>query len=231
MRGPPSFEQRFKRGLEALGLARPGAHVLVAVSGGCDSVCLLHLLRFSFPGLHVTAAHFDHAMRAGSGGDARWVAGLCRAWEVPLAAGRAEDPPRTEAEAREARYAFLRRVKDEVGATHLATAHHADDQAETVLFRCCAAPGRPGWRGSRRWTRAPAGAPPPPLPPRRAAALRAGKPGALARGPQQRAPGPRAQPHPPELLPLIERTVAPGARRRWPAWPSSRARTRRRGSE
>jgi tRNA(Ile)-lysidine synthase len=213
MRGPPSFEQRFKRGLEALGLARPGAHVLVAVSGGCDSVCLLHLLRFSFPGLHVTAAHFDHAMRAGSGGDARWVAGLCRAWEVPLAAGRAEDPPRTEAEAREARYAFLRRVKDEVGATHLATAHHADDQAETVLFRLLRGTGPAGLAGI-----APAdesGLVRPLLPFWRAEIRRY----AREKGVRWREDPSNALLDPArnrirrQLLPLIERTVAPGARR------------------
>ncbi|HWK89351.1 MAG TPA: tRNA lysidine(34) synthetase TilS, partial [Longimicrobium sp.] len=144
-----TFVARFRRNLEALGLTGQGAHVLVAVSGGCDSVALLHLLRFAAGdgGPRVTAVHFDHAMRPGSEGDARWVAGLCGAWGVPLVAARAEAAPRTEAEAREARYAFLLRAKAEAGATHLATAHHADDQAETVLFRVLRGTGIAGLAG------------------------------------------------------------------------------------
>src|SRR5689334_11942110 len=101
MRDPLTFEARFRAGLGPLGLG-PGARVLVALSGGCDSVVLLHLFRFACRdlGIEVAAAHFDHAMRGESAGDARWVAGLCRAWEVPLLSARATAPPRSEAEAR-----------------------------------------------------------------------------------------------------------------------------------
>ena len=145
----PTFPDRFRRSLDALGVRGTGAHVLVAVSGGCDSVALLHLLRFAAEnaGLRVTAAHFDHAMRPGSEGDAAWVRGLCRAWEVPLIEGRADVAPRTEEEARDARYAFLRRAQAACGAAFLATAHHADDQAETVLFRVLRGTGLPGLAG------------------------------------------------------------------------------------
>ena len=145
----PPFDERFRRSLDALGVRGVGAHVLVAVSGGCDSVSLLHLLRFAAgdAGLRVTAAHFDHAMRRGSERDAAWVRGLCGAWDVPLAVSRAATPPRTEEEARAARYAFLRAAQAEHGATHLATAHHADDQAETVLFRVLRGTGVPGLAG------------------------------------------------------------------------------------
>ncbi|HEX2207600.1 MAG TPA: tRNA lysidine(34) synthetase TilS [Longimicrobium sp.] len=144
----PTFAGRFRRSLDALGVGAD-AHVLVAVSGGCDSVSLLHLLRFAVGegGPRVTAAHFDHAMRAGSGRDAAWVRGLCGAWGVPLVEGRAETAPRTEEEARDARYAFLRRAQAECGAAFLATAHHADDQAETVLFRVLRGTGLPGLAG------------------------------------------------------------------------------------
>jgi tRNA(Ile)-lysidine synthase len=145
----PPFDERFRRSLDALGVRGAGAHVVAAVSGGCDSVALLHLLRFAADdaGLRVTAAHFDHAMRPGSAADAAWVRGLCRAWEVPLLEARAGTPPRTEAQARDARYAFLRRAQAECGATHLATAHHADDQAETVLFRILRGTGLSGLAG------------------------------------------------------------------------------------
>src|SRR5215212_5474720 len=108
MAKPRPLEDRFRETLRALGVAR-GEHVLAAVSGGADSVVLLHLLRFGAeaPGVTVSAAHFDHAMRPGSAADAAWVAGLCAAWGVPFAGGRAERPLRSEAEAREARYSFL----------------------------------------------------------------------------------------------------------------------------
>jgi tRNA(Ile)-lysidine synthase len=145
----PTFTDRFRRALEALGVRGADAHLLVAVSGGCDSVSLLHLLRFAADdvGLRVTAAHFDHAMRPGSDRDAAWVRGLCGAWGVPLVAERAAAEPRTEEEARDARYAFLRRAQAETGAAYLATAHHADDQAETVLFRVLRGTGLPGLAG------------------------------------------------------------------------------------
>src|SRR5690606_8586295 len=125
-----------------------GVHqrVVVALSGGLDSVVLLHLLRFG-TARTVCAAHFDHAMRSDSGADALWVSGLCRAWGVPLAAARAEDPPRSEAAARELRYAFLHAAAERFAADALATAHHADDQAETVLFRLARGTGLAGLAG------------------------------------------------------------------------------------
>lgn len=120
--------------------------VLVALSGGLDSVVLLHLLRFP-PTRDVLAAHFDHAMRAGSGLDAQWVRGLCHAWGVPLENARAEDPPQSEAAARDLRYAFLLAAAERVGADAVVTAHHADDQAETVLFRLARGTGLAGLAG------------------------------------------------------------------------------------
>jgi tRNA(Ile)-lysidine synthase len=137
---------RFRDRLRALGIDAGGAHVLVALSGGMDSVVLLHLLRFE-TGVRVSAAHFDHAMRSGSAADARWVRGLCAAWGVPLAEGAAHEELRTEEDARRARYRFLREQQKHSGATHLATAHHADDQAETVLFRVLRGTGVAGLAG------------------------------------------------------------------------------------
>jgi len=98
---------------------------------------LLHLLRFAsgLPTLGLVAAHLDHAMREGSAADALWVRGLCAAWGIPLQTERLEDPPVGEAAARQVRYAFLEKVRRESDAQLCVTAHHADDQAETVLFR------------------------------------------------------------------------------------------------
>lgn len=126
---------RFRRHLEDDRLLPAGSDVVVAVSGGIDSVTLLHLLRFGASNYRLRAAHFDHRMRPDSRADAEWVRGLCLAWRVPLEIGAAGVPPTTEADARTVRYAFLHDVAERSGAMHIVTAHHADDQAETVLYR------------------------------------------------------------------------------------------------
>lgn len=149
------FARDAAQALRAHGVLSRGDRALVALSGGMDSVVLLHLLRFDpgFPELELIAAHFDHAMREGSGRDASWVRGLCRAWQVPLRSERAGEPPTSEEAAREARYSFLARIAAEEGASAILTAHHADDQAETVLFRVLRGTGLRGLAGitGRRW--------------------------------------------------------------------------------
>jgi tRNA(Ile)-lysidine synthase len=133
--------------LDRTRLVDPEAAVLVACSGGLDSLVLLHLFRF--PLRHrfgdLSAAHLDHAMRPGSAEDASWLGGVCRAWRVPLVVKRADPAPRSEAEARRTRYAFLERAAPP--GTVIATAHHADDQAETVLLRLARGTGLRGLRG------------------------------------------------------------------------------------
>lgn len=134
-------------GLLAESVLPPG-RLMVAVSGGMDSMVLLHLLRFaSGRGIELTAAHLDHAMRPGSAGDAAWVRGVCRAWGVPLEQVRLPSAPGSEAEAREARYAFLDEARERAGCVAVVVAHHADDQAETVLFRVLRGTGVAGLRG------------------------------------------------------------------------------------
>jgi len=131
---------------------RAGDTLLVAVSGGLDSLVLLHLLRFNvdLPAFGLQAAHFDHRMRRESEEDALWVRGLCRAWDVPLALGAAQTTPQGEEEARARRYEFLAGARDRLGADWLLTAHHADDQAETVLFRTLRGTGLRGLAGIPR---------------------------------------------------------------------------------
>ncbi len=140
---------RFLLHLQQSRLLPERSHLLVALSGGIDSVTLLHLLRFhaAHLQLRLSAAHFDHRMRNGSEADAAWVRGLCAAWGVPLHEAAAQQPLHSEAEARAARYAFLEHAAAEAGASLIVTAHQADDQAETVLFRLVRGSGLAGLAG------------------------------------------------------------------------------------
>lgn len=122
--------------------------ILCAVSGGADSVALLHFLKDQ--GFAVAAAHFDHHLRPTSGRDAQFVAELCRAWDVPCYMGEgflAGLPGNTEDNARKARYDFLERTAQAVGAARIATAHHANDNLETVLLHLTRGCGLQGLTG------------------------------------------------------------------------------------
>ena len=115
---------------------RPGP-LVVAVSGGTDSVALaliLAELRDEL-GLVLHIAHFDHrTRRRASARDAEFVARIADRIGAPVRVGRAERAPKSEDEARDARYRFLRRAAMQVGAGAIATGHTMDDQAETVLL-------------------------------------------------------------------------------------------------
>ena len=130
-------------------------HVLVALSGGPDSVALALLALES--GAHVTAAHVEHGIRgADSVADMEFVEDFCARQGIALHTARIDVPALSrqtglglETAAREARYRFLREVKERVGADVIATAHHRDDQMETVLmhlFRGCGTRGLEGMR-------------------------------------------------------------------------------------
>lgn len=214
-RSEAGLSSRFVAELRALGIGEHPLRLLVAVSGGVDSVVLLHLLRFNPALAHValTAAHFDHRMRPGSPDDALWLAGLCRAWEVPLLTRAAAAPLTGETDAREARYRFLRRAAADGGADLILTAHHADDQAETVLFRILRGTGVGGLRGIP--SRTPTGLVRPLLPFWRdeieAYATGAGL--RWRKDPTNESPDPARNRLRLEILPAIERHIAPGARR------------------
>ncbi len=118
-----------------------GAFVLAAVSGGIDSISLLHWLHER--GTRVAAGHLHHGMRgADADGDEAFVRSFCKERGIPFFAGHAdvgalaeELGVSTEEAGRRARYEFLEDTAREIGATHIATAHHADDNAETLLFQ------------------------------------------------------------------------------------------------
>jgi len=137
----------------------PGAHVLCAVSGGADSVCLLHWLYGlrTRLGLKLTAAHYNHNLR---GEESRRDADFVRSFvetccpDVTLIVGSgdvsgqaARNKTGIEETAREMRYAFLQETARQVGATVIATAHNADDNAETVLLHLIRGSGLRGLTG------------------------------------------------------------------------------------
>ncbi len=140
---------RFAAHLRSSDLLPARVGITVALSGGLDSVVLFDLLLGLAPawGWRVTAAHFDHRMRAGSDADARWVRDLCARRGVACRVGRTPRIPANEADARELRYAFLAEARAELSGDVLVTAHQADDQAETVLFRLLRGSGLRGLAG------------------------------------------------------------------------------------
>ena len=133
-----------------------GGVILCAVSGGRDSVCLLHYLTTIAPrrGFSVAAAHLNHRMRPEAQRDEDFVRGLCREWNVPFyteAAPVYEMAARwglgVEETGRRLRYDFFLRTADAIGAAYIATAHHAQDQAETVLLNLLRGTGPEGLGG------------------------------------------------------------------------------------
>lgn len=137
----------------------PGSRVLCAVSGGADSVCLLHWLcqLRSDRSFTLVAAHYDHNLRgAQSTADAafvaRFVAQFCP--DVPLVSGSGQVAEQArqagrgiEETARDMRYAFLQQTAREVGAQVIATAHNANDNAETLLLNLMRGCGLNGLAG------------------------------------------------------------------------------------
>ena len=128
--------------------------MLVAFSGGPDSTALIHQLaerRRTEPGLRVEAAHFDHGLRRESSYVAQRCAGVCAELDILFHSGRPSCPlPARHADLRRARYGFLARTARAIGADRIATAHHADDQAETVLLRIARGTGIRGLAGIPR---------------------------------------------------------------------------------
>lgn len=127
--------------------------MVVAVSGGADSVVLLHsLLRLRAEwSLTLHVAHFDHGLRESSRQDALFVEELAGSWGLSATTGswggQARRGRSLQAEARRARYRFLAAVASQVGATKIALGHHRDDQAETVLLHLLRGSGLRGLRG------------------------------------------------------------------------------------
>lgn len=143
--------------VEEYGMLPRGSRVLCAVSGGADSMCLLHLLfsKREELGIEVLAAHYEHGLRGEESlRDAAFVESWCGAQGIPfviehgdVAGYAARKGLGDEEAARELRYAFLHRAAGENGCGRIATAHNADDNAETILFNLCRGGGAAGLRG------------------------------------------------------------------------------------
>lgn len=141
------------------GLFPPGSMLVVGVSGGADSLALLHALAALRKRLRITlhAATLDHGLRGPAGADdAAYVVALAARWNVPVTAGAVEAAALAaqwqmgvEEAARRARYAFLAEVARAHEAGRVAVAHHAGDQAETVLMHLLRGAGVTGLGGMR----------------------------------------------------------------------------------
>jgi len=143
-----TLPDRFAAHLASLQLARGRA--LVAVSGGSDSLALLHLLQAAGPpqGLDLVVAHADHGIHPESAAVAARVEAVAERLGLPVRVGRlALGPETSEADARRERYRWLRATLQAHGARHIFLAHHREDQAETVLMRVLAGSGPAGLSG------------------------------------------------------------------------------------
>ena len=138
-------------------LVRPGDRVLCALSGGADSVCLVHLMaqKAREQGFTVAAAHFSHGLRPESAQRERQLCqDLCDGLAIPLFCGEGDTAAYakaqgvgTEEAARILRRAFLLETADRWQATSVATGHHLEDSAETLLFNLIRGTGGQGLQG------------------------------------------------------------------------------------
>ncbi len=123
---------------------------MIAVSGGVDSMALLHLLhshnsRAPKPLWKLTVAHLDHGIREDSAEDRRLVQKVAQEYGLPFVYHKVElGSEASEATARKARYDFLEKVRETSGASAIITAHHQDDVLETAIINLLRGSGRKG---------------------------------------------------------------------------------------
>lgn len=148
--------ERVQEAIRRGAMLQQGDRLVVAVSGGPDSVALLHVLSRLAPewGLSLHVFHLDHGLRGGaSAADAAYVAELAASWSIPatmitLPAGELkQEPGSLQANARRRRYEEIQALAKTVGATKVATGHNRDDQSETVLMRLLRGAGPKGLAG------------------------------------------------------------------------------------
>ncbi len=130
------------------------SRILIAVSGGQDSLCMARLLldiqhKWRW---FLAIAHCDHRWRTDSADNATYVSQLAHQWQTPCWVEVARSPVESEAAARAWRYKIFARLAKEHGYTHVVTGHTASDRAETVLYNLIRGTGLDGL-GTLRWER------------------------------------------------------------------------------
>lgn len=149
--------ERVSGAIDAHAMIGKGETVVVALSGGPDSVCLLDVLSRLAPGLgaSLVIAHYNHCLRPSEDdSESAFVQELSLAYGLPLETGRWEEGPvaglgSREDQARKARYAFLHEVMHRRKAHKIAVAHNLNDQAETLLLRLMRGSGPQGLSAMR----------------------------------------------------------------------------------
>jgi len=153
-----ALEKRIGGFIREYGLISGGEKVLVAVSGGPDSVCMLHVLNNlkEMLDIQLHVAHLDHSLRDESGADAQYVANLASSLGIPVTVEKSDVAEwkssrkiSLEEAAREVRYRFLEGTARQTGAKRVAIGHTRDDQAETTLMHILRGSGIQGLRGLR----------------------------------------------------------------------------------
>ncbi len=154
-----NLRQKVQRSVESFRMIRRGDTVIAGVSGGADSVCLLHLLAGlqETYGFSLEALHVEHGLRGEESlADADFTRDLCEMWQIPCrvvhvdAAAEAKRRHLSmEEAARTLRYQAFEDRRAELGQAKIATAHHLEDQAETVLMNLARGTGLKGLGGIR----------------------------------------------------------------------------------
>jgi tRNA(Ile)-lysidine synthase len=148
-----------RRTIEKYSMFSQGDRVVIALSGGPDSVALLHMLNSlkDVYGIKIRAAHLEHGLRGDESiEDMKFVMSLCESLSIPITTKSekigeiaAQDGLSVEAAARKIRYAFLYDVLEETGFNKIATGHNANDQAETLLINLLRGSGLAGLSGMK----------------------------------------------------------------------------------
>ncbi len=146
--------KKVRETISRYGMTEPGERVIVAVSGGPDSVCLLDILNELSGELKISlvAAHYNHGLRNGEDEfETGLVRGMAESMGIPFEAEKSaflsKEDASIEEKAREARYAFLQKVMGRYRACKIAMGHNLNDQAETVLMRMIRGSGPSGLAG------------------------------------------------------------------------------------
>lgn len=145
----PEYQSRFRQALDRLGVEN-NDRIMLGVSGGADSLALLVLASLWAPE-RICAATVDHRLRPESADEALFVGNMCKALAVPHITLFPVEPisGNIQSSARVARYRLLEKAAEEHRCTLTATAHHADDQLETILMRLARGSGVGGMAGIR----------------------------------------------------------------------------------